>query len=110
MTDHRAKVREIVRDARVSEHLAACNVCERDIWAFTPEDDRVTDRILDVIGGWRPIEEAKEFGIAPILCFGNRCSWSDGYTIQLANEPDRYPHENVTDFMPLPAPPEQSDD
>ena len=92
MTDHRAKVREIVEDfTRGIAHASserAVKRCQRI----------ATDRILAVIGGWRPIEEAPRDGVID--------GWVPGLGRVTATRrflPD------ATHWRPLPAPPEASD-
>lgn len=69
-----------------------------------------TDRLLALIspdgevGGWQPIETAKG-GKTAVLVFGNRASWSGGYSIQTGDDLTRHLHEGATHWMPLPPAP-----
>lgn len=53
---------------------------------------------------WEPIsEDVPERGV--YIAFGNRSSWSGGYTIQDSDQFVKYPWEGVTHYRPLPSPP-----
>lgn len=53
---------------------------------------------------WEPInEDVPERGV--YIAFGNRSSWSGGYTIQDSDQFVKYPWEGVTHYRSLPAPP-----